>query len=125
MVVGFEGDWAHVVVNGQEGYIYAEDLADYIELPEETADAEDADPEDNMKVTIFSSRRSVMTEGEPVYLTSKLQGFDGYEIKFQWQCDKHDGAGFQNIDGANGDTYTYQAAVDTLSWDWRLMVYYR
>ena len=58
-------------------------------------------------------------------ITRKLQGFEGYEIKYQWQCDKHDGTGFQDIAGANEEAYTFQAAVDTLGWDWRLMVYYR
>ncbi len=122
VIVGIEGDWAHVVVNGQEGYIFAEDLADYIELPEKEMDT---DPEANMKVTIFSSKRSQMTAGEPVYLTSKLEGFDGYEIWYQWKCDKHDGKGFQEVAGAEEETYSFNATVETLSWDWMLTVYYR
>ena len=76
-----------------------------------------------VKVTIFSSRRSVMEPGETVYLTSKIEGFDGYETMYQWQCDK--GNGFEDIAGANDATYAFGADVDTLSYDWKLLVYYR
>ena len=64
-----------------------------------------------------------MTQGEPVYLTSKLEGFEGYETRFQWECDQ--GSGFVPVEGATGDAYEIEASAETLSWDWRLMVYYR
>ena len=119
-VLAVEGDWVMVVVNEQIGYIYKADLEGIIDLPEEETNT--AAPE--MKVMIFSSRRTQMTEGETVYLTSKLVGLDGYEIEYQWECDKHDGAGFRDVEGANSDTYTFHATVETLSWDWRLSVLY-
>jgi hypothetical protein len=72
------------------------------------------------KVTIFTSRTSIMEEGEIVYLTSKLEGFDGYEIELQWQCDK--GEGFEDVEGANADTYEFEANAETLSWGWKLLV---
>lgn len=75
------------------------------------------------QVFIKSSARSCMTRGEPVYLTSYLTGFEGCEIYYQWQCDK--GNGFQDIPGANSDSYTFSANKETLSWGWRLTVYYR
>ena len=74
-------------------------------------------------MTIFSSRSSVMAMGETVYLTSKLEGFDGYETMLQWQCDK--GNGFEDVPGANADTYSFSASIETLGYDWRLAVYYR
>ena len=88
-------------------------------LPEE-GEAAEADPTANMKVTIFSSRRSVMKTGETVALTSKLEGFEGFEVDYQWECDK--GAGFEPVAGANSDTYTFEASKTTLSWGWRLTV---
>ena len=119
-VLGIEGDWAKVDVDGQIGYIYKADLVGIVDLPEDELNT--AVPE--MKVLIFSSRRTQMSEGETVYLTSKLVGLDGYEIEYQWECDKHDGAGFRDVEGANSDTYTFNATVETLSWDWRLSVLY-
>ena len=119
-VLGIEGDWAKVDVDGQVGYIYKADLEGIVDLPEDELNT--AAPE--MKVLIFSSRRTQMSEGETVYLTSKLVGLDGYEIEYQWECDKHDGAGFRDVEGANSDTYTFNATVETLSWDWRLSVLY-
>ena len=88
---------------------------------EETAEVEEELPE--LKVTIFTSRRVTMSMGEPVYLTSELEGFEGLETEFQWECDK--GEGFEPVEGANEDHYTFTADADSLDWGWKLLVYYR
>ena len=64
-----------------------------------------------------------MTEGDYVMLTSKLEGFDGLEVIYQWECDKGDG--FRKVDNANEESYFFRASAETLSWNWRLTVYYR
>ena len=64
-----------------------------------------------------------MAPGEIVYLTSKLEGFEGYVTLCQWQVDM--GEGFVNVQGANEETYSFESSVETLSYDWRLAVYYR
>ena len=116
-------DWYEVLVGDEIGYIYKD------ALEESDAEAEEIDAEEEKvvevekKVTIFTSRRTVMTEGETVYLTSKLEGFEGYEVAYKWQCDQ--GEGYQYVEGANEDTYEYTADTETLSWGWRLLVYYR
>ncbi len=119
-IIRQNGDWYEVIIGDEIGYIYKDALdgsADEYEVdPEEVLEAEA--PE--MKVTIFTSRRTVMTLGEPVYLTSKLEGFDGYEITLQWQCDK--GEGFEDVEGANGETYEFEASAETLGWGWKLLV---
>ena len=57
-------------------------------------------------------------------LTSLLEGFeDCAAIKYQWECDKGDG--FKPIDGANSDHYSYPATVETMSWSYRLTVFYK
>ena len=129
-VLGIEGDWVHVLSGDVIGYVYIDSIMAIFDveglMPEPTPTPEvapGATPAPNFKVTIFSSRRSVMAPGEPVYLTSKIEGFEGYEIKYQWQCDK--GEGFENIENANEATYVFEASVETLSYDWRLAVYYR
>ena len=137
-ILGVEGDWVLVETEGEQGYIYAEDLeaqAETEEQPEETAEepeeteeteetveeAEEVIDTSNMKVTIFTSRRKVMKNGDPIILTSKLDGFEGIEqINYQWYCDK--GNGFEPVDGANSDSYTYTANSETLSWSWLLEV---
>ena len=143
-VIQMIGDWYEVIVGEEIGYIYkdslsvpadevAEETAEEAEVPEEEIPedaeapeeepAEEIIPEVEKKVTIFTSRRTVMTEGEPVYLTSKLEGFEGCEILYQWQCDC--GEGFEDVEGANSDTYEFAASAETLSWGWQLIVYYR
>ena len=137
-VIGVEGDWVLVETEGEQGYIYAEDLepqAETVEQPEETVEepeeteeteeaveeAEEVIDTSNMKVTIFTSRRKVMRNGAPIILTSKLDGFEGIEqINYQWYCDK--GNGFEPVEGANSDSYTYTANSETLSWSWLLEV---
>ncbi len=119
-VIGVNGDWVSVTVDGQKGYIYKEDIAGYLDLPEEEpaeADAPKAEP----KVTIFTSRRTVMEVGEPVYLTSKLEGFEDYtEFMYIWYCDK--GNGFEEVPGANEPNYTFPADSESLTWGWQLEV---
>ena len=115
-VLGVEGDWVKISYQGQTGYVYKDSLPSVeIEVPEE----EKAQP----KVTIFSSREAVMEPGETVVLTSSVEYAEGYEIRYQWECDR--GGGFEAVEGANGDTYAFEADVQTLSYNWRLIVYYR
>ena len=133
--VGQVGDWIRVVVDDQVGFIYCDFLADTLPVEENTEEvpADEVNTEEvpaaevsvprEMSVTIFSSRRTVMTEGEYVMLTSKLEGFDGLEVIYQWECDQGDG--FQKVEDANNDVYIFRASTETLSWDWRLTVYYR
>ena len=119
-IISIDEDWAKAVAAERIGYVFTEDLRTWLE-PEETKEADGED----IKVTIFSSRKRVMEVGETVLLTSRIEGFEGYEIRYQWECDKHDGAGFRDVDGANESEYGFSASADSLSWDWRLSVYYR
>ena len=137
--VGQVGNWIRVVVDDQVGFIYCDSLADTLPVEEnaeevpaddetdeeitEEVSADDVSVPREMSVTIFSSRRTVMTEGEYVMLTSKLEGFDGLEVIYQWECDQGDG--FRKVENANDDVYVFRASTETLSWDWRLTVYYR
>ena len=74
------------------------------------------------RVTIATNRKSVMEEGATVTLTSKLEGFEGCEVHYQWQRDS--GNGFEDMPGATSATYSFAATSETLSWGWRLIVYY-
>ncbi len=92
------------------------------EAPAEEPAEVPAEPE--RKVTIFTSRRTVMTEGETVYLTSKLEGFeDCVELQYVWNVDK--GNGFEVVEGANEPTYVFPADAESLTWGWMLTVLYR
>ena len=113
-LIAREGDWLKVSADGTVGYIRQP-------AAEEAEAAPEAEPV--RKVTIFTSRKAVMTEGESIELTSELEGFENNEIRYQWECDK--GEGFEPVEGANDATYIYAASLETLGWDWRLTVYYR
>jgi len=76
------------------------------------------------RVTIATNRKPVMKEGAMVTLTSTLEGFeDCEEIRYQWQRDR--GNGFEDMPGAISSTYSFPATKESLSWGWRLIVYYR
>ncbi|MBQ6513315.1 MAG: hypothetical protein IJI09_01205 [Clostridia bacterium] len=121
--VGHEGSWTRVIIGDQIGFIYNKSLAKA--MPEEDNSPVAAEePVSEKTVTVFTSRRTVMEEGEPVYLTSKLEGFeDCAEIRYVWKVDK--GNGFEVVEGANGDTLTYTASVESMNWSWHLTVMYR
>ncbi|MCI5956983.1 MAG: Cna B-type domain-containing protein [Clostridiales bacterium] len=97
--------------------------------PEEGAETEEitepeAEPQaPDIRATISSTRRPVMNPGETVVLTAKVEGAEGYETMLQWQCDK--GNGFEDVPGANGETLSFEASVETLAYSWRVAVYYR
>lgn len=84
------------------------------------AEAETKAPE--RTVTIRSSQGDVVTEGEIIYLTSKLKGFDGLDIAYQWQVDRGDGAGWVDVEGANRSKHSFVATRETMSYSWRLIV---
>ena len=73
-------------------------------------------------VTIRSSQGDVVTEGEIIYLTSKLKGFDGLDIAYQWQVDRGDGAGWVDVEGANRPKHMFVADRETIQYSWRLVV---
>ena len=123
-VIYDEGDWYAVLLDEETlgykvAFLYADDIASDEEEPEEPV----INPDTPKKVTIFTSRRVIMEEGETVSLTSKLEGFEGLELMYIWKVDK--GNGFEEVEGANADTYSFEATAETLSWGWVLTVLYR
>ena len=112
-VVSKEGDWLLIEGDGVTGYIFAGD----VKIDDEEKSSED----DGRKVTIFTSRRIVMPMGADIELTSLLEGFEENDIvMYQWECDK--GQGFEPIDRATGDSYSYKASIESLTWDFRLNI---
>ena len=78
--------------------------------------------EPDRSVTIRSSQGDVVTEGEMIYLTSKLKGFDGLDIAYQWQVDRGDGQGWVDVEGANRPKHMFVADRETIQYSWRLVV---
>lgn len=67
-----------------------------------------------------------MEVNQIVHLTSELEGFeDCTEIIYQWEVDKNDGNGLCVIEGANEDHYEFAITRETITWAWRLTVYYK
>ena len=87
---------------------------------EETAEPEPEKKE--RRVRIYSSQGAVVTEGEIIYLTSKIEGFDDVEVTYQWQVNRGDGAGWVNVEGANRPKHSYVASKETVKYSWRLVV---
>ena len=107
--IGVEGDWTQVMIDENTvGFIFGADL-----------NLDDKPESAGMKVTIFTSRRSQMEVGEDITLTAVLEGFDDVQnLQYQWECDKGDG--FEPVEGATGESYSYPATAESFSWSWRL-----
>ena len=76
-------------------------------------------------VMIYSTRKDVVTKGDIIELTGVLIGFDDVPdsaITFQWQVDRNDGAGWQDVEGANRWYYKFIANQETILYNWRLIV---
>ena len=96
----------------------SEPVDDEPEEPEE----EEEDPAAGRQVKIRSSRGDVVIENEIITLTSKLIGFDGVEVHYQWQVDRGDGAGWVDVEGATGPDHSFVARKDTILYSWRLTI---
>ena len=68
-------------------------------------------------VRVFTSFTGVIQYGEPVNLTSEVEGD---VLNYQWECDR--GQGFEKVEGANEPAYSFTATPESLCWDWRLTV---
>ena len=122
-ILGVEGDWVKIEFDGRIGYTH---ITNVDGLPvEETELDENGEPvETEKKVTIFSSKWSKDYPGETIYLTSMLEGFkDTDDLYFQWMCNK--GQGFEEIEGANADSYSFTFTEENKGWGWKLMVYFK
>ena len=79
--------------------------------------------QENMRVTIYTSRQDSTLPGEQITLSSQIEGFEDVSgMAYQWMADK--GAGFEPVSGANGASYTFTADEENMGWNWRLMVYF-
>lgn len=110
-----EGTVTETPAEGTEGETPAETAGDEGEIVGEAKTPE-------RSVTIRSSQGDVVTEGEIIYLTSKLKGFDGLDIAYQWQVDRGDGAGWVDVEGANRPKHMFVADRETITYSWRLIV---
>lgn len=109
---GAEGEQTAAPENGEQ-----------TEVQEGEPEAEpEPEPEIPKKVSIYSSRKDVVTEGERIYLTSYLEGFDGLTVMYQWQVDR--GNGWENVEGATRDSYSFIATKESILYSWRMIVYY-
>ena len=74
------------------------------------------------EVRIYSSQTEIVTEGEIIYLTSELKGFDGLEVTYQWEVDRGDGLGWVPVEGATRSKHMFVASRETIRYTWRLIV---
>ena len=74
------------------------------------------------QVKIRSSRGDVVIENEIITLYSKLIGFDGVEVHYQWQVDRGDGNGWVDVEGATGAIHEFRATEETILYSWRLTI---
>ena len=74
------------------------------------------------QVKIRSSRGDVVIENEIITLYSKLIGFDGVEVHYQWQVDRGDGEGWVDVEGATEPNHSFVARKDTILYSWRLTI---
>ena len=72
---------------------------------------------------IFSSRWNTSQPGSKIRISSKLEGFEGCELYYQWMVDK--GNGFEAIEGANAADYSFIEDEENIYWAWKLQVYFR
>jgi hypothetical protein len=75
------------------------------------------------EVIIRSSQGEIVTEGEVITLRSELRGFgDDEQVTYQWQVDRGEGNGWEDVEGATKDKHIFIADRTTIQYSWRLIV---
>lgn len=78
-----------------------------------------------ISVYIYSDKRSVMSEGEIVNIYSEIVNGEYYDIAiYEWYYTPDD-INWYVIPGANESVYSFAATAESLSYGYRLTVYYR
>ena len=114
-ILGVEGKWYKVNVEGTVGYIFG---GDYTGNSEYEIDFSD------VTITAFSSRKPNMVPGETVTMTCQVLGYTlEYPLQYQWTVDRHDGTGWQEVANGASPTYEFAASQETLAYDWQILVY--
>lgn len=95
---------------------------DFEELGEDAGEVtEPAKPKH--EVIIRSSQGEIVTEGDVITLTSELRGFgDDEQVEYQWQVDRGNGDGWEDVAGANKDKFVFVADRESIRYSWRLIV---
>ena len=93
------------------------------ELDEEAGEVTEEAAVQKREVIIRSSQKEIVTEGDQITLSSELRGFDDDEqVTYQWQVDRGDGNGWQDVEGATKDKHVFIADRTTIRYSWRLIV---
>ena len=92
------------------------------ELDDDAGEVTEEPVEEKRRVVIRSSQGAIVTEGDQITLTSELYGFGDHLVEYQWQVDKGEGAGWEDINGGDRYKYTFIANRETIRYSWRLIV---
>ncbi|MBR2511971.1 MAG: hypothetical protein IKE49_02765 [Firmicutes bacterium] len=104
-----------------EGEDPAEDEG-FEELDDDAGEVTGEPVEEKRRVLVKSSQGAIVTEGDQITLTSELYGFGDHLVEYQWQVDKGEGAGWEDINGGDRYKYTFIANRETIRYSWRLIV---
>ena len=74
---------------------------------------------DPLNVSIQCSMNGMVLLGDTVTLTSYVDN-DCEVLSYLWECDR--GSGFEPVDDEVGDSVSFIASLESLSWNWRLTV---
>ena len=118
---------------GEEIPENSEELPEADEEPDEDEDVEALDEDagevieepiiKRREVIIRSSQGEIVTEGEVITLRSELRGFgDDEQVTYQWQVDRGEGNGWEDVEGATKDKHVFIADRTTIRYSWRLIV---
>ena len=100
-----------------------EEDEDFEELEEEAGEVDPEPAKPKRQVIIRSSQGEVVTEGEVITLRSELRGFgDDEQVTYQWQVDRGEGNGWEDVEGATKDKHIFIADRTTIRYSWRLIV---
>ena len=126
-VLGVEGDWTKVRVDGVVGYVFSSYLRAsepaLTPAPEETPVPEDVPAEEapERSATILVGASGAVHYGDSITLTAVLSGYEGVNYTITWQV-RDAGGAWNDISGASGLNYSFELSPESMDDEWRVLV---
>ena len=111
--------WVEALYNDVSGYVRSANVM--LVNPDEQEETGEEKLR-SVKITSNIEGMDVIYEGMEIVMTAKLEGFEEDEYFIQWQCSTDKGATFADVEGANGESYSFNVNAENFEYVWKLIV---
>src|SRR5690606_32318861 len=83
---------------------------------------DEQNPDRKVTIYIYWGDKEYVEIGDTIRLTAKLEGYEGLVYTLNWQNSLSGQGDWQNIAGAEGESYSFTLDEANYTWFWRVAV---